>query len=40
MRNAVIARVVRFTGSAWQWLRLWLGSCLPTGSTDKDELAA
>lgn len=30
----------RFVGSAWQWLRLWLGSCLPSSSTDKDELAA
>lgn len=37
MRNSVFAR---FVGSAWQWLRLWLGSCLPSGSPDKDELAA
>ncbi|HAV4432549.1 TPA: hypothetical protein JIR03_18425 [Acinetobacter baumannii] len=39
MRNAVLG-VIRFVGSAWQWLRLWLGSCLPVGSPDKDELAA
>lgn len=39
MRNAISA-VVGFVGSAWQWLRLWLGSCLPVRSPDKDELAA
>jgi len=39
MRNSV-SGVIRFVGSAWQWLRLWLGSCLPVGSPDKDELAA
>jgi len=33
-------RVAAFVGSAWQWLRLWIGSCLPSGSPDKDELAA
>ena len=39
MRNAV-SGVIRFVGSAWQWLRLWLGSCLPAHSPNKDELAA
>lgn len=39
MRN-VVSGLIRFVGSAWQWLRLWLGSCLPTGTPDKDELAA
>lgn len=39
MRNDV-SGVIRFVGSAWQWLRLWLGSCLPVGSPDKDEIAA
>jgi len=39
MRNAVSA-VVGFVSSSWQSLRLWLGSCLPVRSPDKDELAA
>ena len=30
----------RFVGSAWQWLGLWLGSCFPTRSPGKDEIAA
>lgn len=37
MRNAV-SGLIRFVGSAWQWLQLWLGSCLPVGSPDKDEI--
>lgn len=37
MRNAISA-LVGFVGSAWQWLRLWLGSCFPVRSPDKDEL--
>jgi len=31
MRN-MISAVAGFAGSAWQWLRLWLGSCLPAPS--------
>ena len=38
MRSAVSA-VVGVVGSAWQWLRPWLGSCLPVCSPDKDEIA-
>lgn len=29
-----------FVGSAWQWLGLWLGSCLRPGTPAKDEIAA
>lgn len=39
MRNAVSA-LARFVGSAWQWLGLWLGSCLRPGTPAKDEIAA
>lgn len=39
MRNAVSA-LARFVGSAWQWLGLWLGSCLRPQSPAKDEIAA
>lgn len=35
-----MARAAAFVSSAWQWLGLWLGSCLPDRSPDKDELAA
>lgn len=39
MRNAVSA-LVRLVGSAWQWLGLWLGSCLLPETPAKDEIAA
>lgn len=39
MRKAVSA-LARFVGSAWQWLGLWLGSCLRPQSPAKDEIAA
>nr|DAG74290.1 MAG TPA: helix turn helix protein [Inoviridae sp.] len=39
MRNAV-STLARFVGSAWQWLGLWLGSCLRPQSPAKDEIAA
>lgn len=29
-----------FVSSAWQWLGLWLGSCLRPQSPAKDEIAA
>jgi len=32
--------VVGFVGSAWQWLGLWLGSCLRPETPAKDEIAA
>ncbi|QDY49300.1 hypothetical protein DUW70_12555 [Stenotrophomonas maltophilia] len=35
-----IGAVVAFVGSAWQWLGLWLGSCLRPQSPAKDEIAA
>ena len=35
-----IRRIWAFVGSVWQWLGLWLGSCLPAKSPDKDEIAA
>lgn len=48
MRNGVISTLLRalrrctahFVGSSWQWLGLWLGSCFPARSPNKDELAA
>ena len=39
MRKAASA-LARFVGSAWQWLGLWLGSCLRPQSPAKDEIAA
>lgn len=33
-------RIWAFIGSAWQWLGLWLGSCLCPQSPVKDEIAA
>jgi len=33
-------RIWAFVGSAWQWLGLWLGSCLRPQSPAKDEIAA
>lgn len=35
-----IRHTAAFVGSGWHWLKLWIGSCFPSGSTDKDELAA
>lgn len=35
-----IRRIWAFVGSAWQWLGLWLGSCLRPGTPAKDEIAA
>ncbi|MBA0241742.1 hypothetical protein D7Y16_01870 [Stenotrophomonas maltophilia] len=35
-----IRQIWAFVGSAWQWLGLWLGSCLRPQSPAKDELAA
>lgn len=32
--------VAAFVSSAWQWLGLWLGSCLRPQSPAKDEIAA
>ncbi|HHA2457036.1 TPA: DUF3693 domain-containing protein [Stenotrophomonas maltophilia] len=35
-----IGRIRAFVSSAWQWLGLWLGSCLRPGTPAKDEIAA
>lgn len=35
-----LGRIRAFVSSTRQWLSLWLGSCLPERSPDKDELAA
>jgi hypothetical protein len=35
-----MARVARFVGSGWRWIKLWIGSCFPTHSPNKDEIAA
>lgn len=35
-----IRRIWAIVGSAWQWLGLWLGSCLRPGTPAKDEIAA
>jgi len=43
MRNGIRRfgqRWSSFVGSAWQWLGLWLGSCLRPGTPAKDEIAA
>lgn len=40
MRNAVMARLARFVGSGWRWLKLWIGSCFPSRTPNKDEIAA
>jgi hypothetical protein len=43
MRNGIRRfgqRWSSFVGSAWQWLGLWLGSCLRPGNPAKDEIAA
>ncbi len=43
MRNGIrrfSQRWSSFVGSAWQWLGLWLGSCLRPGTPAKDEIAA
>jgi hypothetical protein len=38
--NSWIGRIRAFVSSAWQWLGLWLGSCLRPGTPAKDEIAA
>ncbi|MBA0452514.1 hypothetical protein D7Y59_12470 [Stenotrophomonas maltophilia] len=35
-----IGRIRAFVSSAWQWLGLWLGSCLRPQTPAKDEIAA
>lgn len=43
MRNGIRRfgqRWSSFVGSAWQWLGLWLGSCLRPETPAKDEIAA
>ncbi|KAA3602676.1 hypothetical protein D1178_05720 [Stenotrophomonas maltophilia] len=33
-----IRRIWAFVGSAWQWLGLWLGSCLLTATTETPQI--
>lgn len=32
--------VSRFVGTGWRWVKLWIGSCFPARSPNKDEIAA
>jgi|GEM_PF-1411076 len=32
--------ISRFVSSGWRWLKLWIGSCFPSRTPNKDEIAA
>lgn len=35
-----MARLVAFVESGWRWFKLWIGSCFPSRTPNKDEIAA